>query len=251
MYFKSALSIKAVATVFMSLFFAFSVQAADLAAFQKQFSAKLLKVNPKFAIAAVAESGMPGIYEVQIDNGPKLYVDAQGDYFFTGTLYQLDGGAMVNLTEQAQTRDRQKLMAQLNPAEMIIFKPVAPVKTKAYVTVFTDVDCYYCQKLHKEVPEMNARGIEVRYMAFPRAGVGSPSYKKIATAWCSDNPQDVMTRLKNKEPVDVIECETPVAKQYELGKRMGVTGTPAILLPDGTLIPGYRPAAELAKTLGI
>ncbi|NRB40023.1 MAG: thioredoxin fold domain-containing protein [Pseudomonadales bacterium] len=225
--------------------------AQEVSAFKKSFSAKLLKVNPQFHIATVEEAGMPGFYQVQIDNGPLLYATKNGDYFFTGTLYQLTANQMVNLTDQTAAKQRQALMAELNPAEMIIFKPTAPVKTKRVITVFTDVDCYYCQKLHKEVPELNARGIEVRYMAFPRAGLGSQSYKKIASAWCSKTPQETMTKLKNKEAVEIISCDNPVAKQYKLGKKMGVSGTPAILLEDGTLIPGYRPAADLAKQLGI
>ena len=219
--------------------------------FKEVFSQKLLKINSQFQIASVDDSGMPGVYQVQIDNGPLLYVSDDAEYFFTGTLYKITANAMVNLTDQAEAKKRQSLMSELNPDEMIIFKPVDPVKTKRVITVFTDVDCYYCQKLHKEVPELNARGIEVRYMAFPRAGLGSASYKKIASAWCSKTPQETMTRLKNKEQVQLLECDTPVAKQYQLGKKMGVTGTPAILLEDGSLIPGYRPAADLAKQLGI
>ncbi len=224
---------------------------SDIEAFKKTFSPKLLKINPKFKIDTVYESGMPGFYQVQVLNGPLIYVAKDGDYFFTGTLYKVAERSAVNLTEQAASRTRKALMSELNPAEMIIFKPKAPVKTKAVITVYTDVDCYYCQKLHKEVPELNANGVEVRYMAFPRAGVGSPSYKKIATAWCVKDQQVTLTKLKNKEPVSIVECDSPVAKQYRLGKKMGVTGTPAILLEDGSIIPGYRSAKDLVKSLGI
>ena len=228
-----------------------AAESAQISSFKKMFASKLTQVNPKFRIGDVNDSGMPGFYQVQVDNGPNLYVRKDGDYFFSGTLYALKANAVTNLTDQAQTRDRQKLMSELNPKEMIVFKPTPPVKTKAVITVFTDVDCYYCQKLHAEMPEMNALGIEVRYMAFPRAGVGSASYKRIASAWCAKDPQETMTRLKSKQQVDLIECDNPVEKQYKLGKRMGVSGTPAILLEDGTMIPGYKPAQALAKALGI
>lgn len=221
------------------------------ASFAQAFSKKMFNVDPKFRVGDVQESGFPGFYRVQIINGPLLYVDETGEYFFSGSLYQVKATGIVDLSEQAATKDRIKLLAELNPAEMIIFKPKPPVKTKAVISVFTDVDCYYCQKLHQEVPELNAMGVEVRYLAYPRAGVNSASYKKIATAWCSKNPQETLTKLKAKQRVEIIECETPVAKQFDLGRRMGVTGTPAILLQDGTLIPGYRPAKELAKQLGI
>lgn len=224
---------------------------AQLANFKQTIEASLKKINPNYQIAQVEPSHIQGFYNVQLQDGPLLYVSADAKHFFAGELYYLDGQKMVSITDQDATRARIALMDELNPAEMIIFSPKLPVKTKAHITVFTDVDCFYCQKLHKEVPELNARGIEVRYMAFPRAGVNSASAQKLITAWCSKNPQDAMTRLKNLENLAPITCPNPVAKDYDLGKRMGVNGTPAIIAPDGSLIPGYRPAAELAKLLGV
>jgi thiol:disulfide interchange protein DsbC len=118
--------------------------------------------------------------------------------------------------------------------------------------VFTDSTCFYCQKLHKEVPELNRKGIEVRYLAYPRAGVGSDSYRQLATAWCSDNPQEALTKLKNREAVDDNVCPgNPVADQYALGGKLGVTGTPAIVTESGQLIPGYQAADQLIDSMGL
>ena len=226
-------------------------ETTDLNAFKAKITQTLATVNPRFRIKAVTPSGIDGFYKVQISNGPILYVAASAEFFFDGDLFDITDKRFINLTELDATADRKKLMSQLNPAEMIIFSPKKPVQTKAVINVFTDVDCFYCQKLHKEVPELNARGIEVRYLAFPRAGINTPSYDKIATAWCVDNKQETLTKLKNREAVAVVKCDNPVAKQYKLGKEMGVTGTPAIVLESGEIIPGYRPAAKLAKQLGI
>ncbi len=223
----------------------------EMEANKKIIAAKLLKINPQFKISSFKTTELEGFYSVLVDSGPRLYISKSSDYFFEGSLYSLKNGNMVNLTNQEEASDRIGLMKALNPKEMIIFSPKAPVKTKAYMMVYTDVDCGYCQKLHQEVPELNAHGVEVRYMAFPRAGVGSPTYDKLVTAWCSADKQNALTRLKNQENLPAITCTNPVAKQYELGKKMGINGTPAILLKDGTLIPGYRPAAVLIKTLGI
>src|SRR5690606_13363610 len=130
------------------------------------------------------------------------------------------------------------------------FKPKG--KPKAVVSVFTDVDCGYCRKLHKEVPQLNAMGIEVRYLAYPRAGIGSESYQKLVTIWCAKDRQTAMTRFKNGEHVATSTCkDNPISDQYTLGDKMGVNGTPALVKVDGELIPGYMPADDLAKTLGV
>ena len=132
---------------------------------------------------------------------------------------------------------------------MIVFSPVGTLK--GTVTVFTDVDCFYCQKLHKEVPELNRLGIKVRYLAYPRAGLDSESYRKIATAWCAENPQDAITRLKARESLPENVCsQNPVAAHFQLGQQVGVTGTPALLLDDGTLVSGYMPAQQLVERMG-
>lgn len=224
---------------------------ADINQFRQTINENLKKVNPNYKVVSIEPSHLKGFYNVQLDNGPLIYVSENGQHFFDGQLYFLDNNRMVNISEQDSARVRIALMDQFNPADMIIFSPKAPVRTKAHITVYTDVDCFYCQKLHQEVPELNARGIEVRYMAFPRAGIGSPSYKKIVSAWCAKDQQDAMTRLKNREQIPMADCDNPVQRHYELGKKMGVTGTPAIITESGGLIPGYRPAAEMAKALGI
>lgn len=221
------------------------------AAAQKLIAGKLLKINPAYRIGTFKPAGLEGFYKVQLTDGPILYVSRSGDHLFEGSLYHMEGGKLVNLTEQDAASDRAALMKQLNPREMIIFSPKSPVKTKSVITVFTDVDCGYCQKLHQEVPELNAHGVEVRYMAFPRAGVDSPTAKKLESAWCAGNKQEALTRLKARQSIPEKTCSNPIARQYELGHRMGVNGTPAILLQDGTMIPGYRPAPDLIKTLGI
>jgi thiol:disulfide interchange protein DsbC len=128
---------------------------------------------------------------------------------------------------------------------------------KTTITIFTDVDCYYCQKLHAEMPAINALGIEVRYLAFPRAGLGSSSYQVMVDSWCAENPNEFLTEAKarshNKQALQTSPkpCNNPVTAHYTLGQQIGVTGTPAIVLDSGELLPGYLPARELAKRVGV
>jgi thiol:disulfide interchange protein DsbC len=141
-------------------------------------------------------------------------------------------------------------MSKIDTDDLIIFR--ANNKTKAVINVFTDIDCGFCRKLHKEVPSLNALGVEVRYLAFPRAGLDSKSYQKALSAWCSDDPKESLTDYKNGDDKPFLECRTnAVAEQYRLGLELGISGTPAIILEDGSLVPGYRTAEALIKIIGL
>lgn len=210
---------------------------------------RLKAARPDLDYSPPRPSPVPGLYAVEVAGGPTIYVSADGGHFVAGDMFAVGKGGFVNLAEQGRQDTRRQMLAELSPADMIVFAPEDP---KATVTVFTDVDCGYCRKLHQEVPELNRLGIAVRYLAYPRAGVGSPSYNKIASAWCSADPKDAITRLKRGEQIKENVCaDNPVAEQMLLGERAGVTGTPALVLEDGTLLPGYRTAAQLATELGL
>lgn len=212
---------------------------------------KFQQSRPELRIESVVQSEIASLYAVKFVNGPVIYVTADGSYFVMGDLYSVEPSGFVNLAEQERDGDRKALLAKVKKADMIVFSP-AEQPAKAHVTVFTDVDCFYCQKLHKEMADINRLGIEVRYLAFPRAGIGSDSYKKIASAWCAKDRNEAMTRLKLRQPVATNVCPgNPVADQYQLGQEMGVTGTPALITEDGRLMPGYMPALQLAKALGV
>ncbi|MBT4523277.1 MAG: DsbC family protein [Halieaceae bacterium] len=201
-------------------------------------------------IATVEASEIEGMYAVQFRNGPMVYSTGAGDYFISGDLFSVGPGGFVNLGEKRRDAERVEQLASVGADDMIVFSPVG--EPRAAITVFTDATCFYCQKLHKEVPELNKQGIEVRYLAYPRAGIGSDSYKQLATAWCATDRQGTLTKLKNRETVPNDVCsDNPVAAQYLLGQKMGVNGTPAMVTEGGRMIPGYQSAADLMVTLGL
>ncbi len=212
---------------------------------------KVLEVGEQgLKVDTITTSEIPGLYAVQFKRGPLVYATKSGEFFLVGDLFSTGPAGYVNLTEKRRDDDRKTQLAGLSPNDMIVFAAVG--KPRATVTVFTDVTCFYCQKLHKEVPELNKRGVEVRYLAYPRAGVGSEGYRQLASAWCASDPQDALTRLKAKEKVpDNVCAGNPVAAQYALGQSMGVRGTPAIITDKGQMIPGYQSADELLMTLGL
>ncbi|WXL27082.1 thioredoxin fold domain-containing protein [Ectopseudomonas mendocina] len=204
----------------------------------------LKALDPNLPVEAIAESPMKGVYQVELAGGRQLYTSADGQFLLQGYMYQFKDGKAVNLTEAAESRGIAKQIDAIPAAEMVVF-PAKEAKT--HITVFTDTDCGYCQKLHSEVPELNRLGVEVRYVAFPRQGMGSEAAKELVSVWCSKDRQAAMNLAKTRQPVPAATCDNPVAKQYELGQMVGVTGTPAIVLANGRLIPGYQPAPQLAK----
>ena len=202
-------------------------------------------------IESVRPSPAPGIVEVQVINGPLLYATEDGAYFFlNGDLHQVSVAGAVNLTEKRRSLARKEQLAAVSLEDMVVFSPKG--ETRDYVSIFTDVTCFYCQKLHREVDQLNAKGVEVRYLAFPRGGINSDGAKKLATAWCANDRQTTLTELKAGMALPVNDCaDNPIASQYQLGQEMGVSGTPAIITSSGMMIPGYRPAADLIVALGL
>ncbi|MEM8768439.1 MAG: DsbC family protein [Pseudomonadota bacterium] len=210
---------------------------------------RLKALRPDIPIEGVSPSPLPGIYQLDLPGGTVFYGTADGRYLFAGDLYELGEDDLINLAEVGRIEKRQAIMADVATEDMVVF--AANGTRKAAINVFTDVDCGYCRKLHQEVPELNRMGIEVRYLAYPRAGIGSPAYNKIVSAWCADDPNTAITALKAGEEIPDATCENPVASQYELGREVGVSGTPAIVLEDGRMLPGYLPADALAEAIGI
>ncbi len=211
--------------------------------------AKLKALRPNLSIVKVTPAPVPGLIAIELAGGSVLYASSDGRYLIAGDLFEMGGDSLINLAEKARDEKRRDLIAAVSPDDMAIFP--AQGQRKAVVTVFTDVDCGYCRKLHQEVPQMNKMGIEVRYLAYPRAGVGSPGYEKLVTVWCSSDRQDAITRMKRGEDLPTKTCDNPVAQEYELGHLAGLTGTPAIVLEDGRLVGGFVTAGDLGNTLGI
>lgn len=192
---------------------------------------------------SIAETLVPGIYEVTFD-AQIFYLSEDGRFAIQGEIIDLE--QRQNLTENRRNKLRADVINAVGDDRMVVFGDDEDQHT---VTIFTDIDCGYCRKLHREIEDYNRRGIRVRYLMFPRAGIGSESYSKAVTVWCSEDQQDAMTRAKLGESLPPKQCENPVQNHYALGNQVGVRGTPAIVLESGEMLPGYIPAANLARIL--
>ncbi len=205
---------------------------------------------PDLELISLRHNALPGLLEAQLSSGMSVYLSPDGRNFLVGELYEIGEQGVVHVSEEGRMRWRKKVLAPVLE-RAISFTPQNR-RTRAGVTVFTDVDCGYCRRIHQDVPDLNRSGIEVRYLAFPRAGIGSETYRKMVSAWCSDDQQRAMTRLKRGARVPTRLCAgNPVAEHYRLGQRLGVTGTPALLTDDGRMVPGYRPPEQMRQLLGL
>lgn len=210
----------------------------------EKIKAKLTASFPSHTPDSVTKSPVDGLYEV-VYGTQVIYVTDDARYVIQGVVMDLDDGKK-DLTEVASSRARKKFMTKVNEQESIGFGADKPKHT---ITVFTDIDCGYCRKLHNEMDQYASYGIKVNYLLFPRNGLTSPGYSKAVSVWCNKDRADALTRAKNGEELTPENCDNPVAEHFNVGQQIGVTGTPAILTSDGDLMPGYLPAKQLAQRL--
>nr|WP_229805035.1 bifunctional protein-disulfide isomerase/oxidoreductase DsbC [Alteromonas halophila] len=194
-------------------------------------------------IESVRTSPVNGLYEITTNRG-LFYVSEDGGYLLQARIFNVNEG-MRNETEAAMSKMRSDGVEQFANAG-IEFKAE---DEKYVISVFTDTTCGYCRKLHNEMDAFNDEGITVRYLAFPRAGLNSQAYNDMVSVWCAENPQQAMTEAKAGQSVATASCENSVAEQFTFAQKIGVNGTPNIVLPNGDLIRGYQPADVVARTL--
>ena len=213
----------------------------------QQIRQALKQMAPSAKVLSIETTPMKGVKEVTLDSGrggEVYYVSDSGEFLITGNMYNTQ--TREDLTEAKKAGIRKELVAKFGPDKRIDF---FPKDMKHHITVFTDIDCGYCRKLHSQMDEYNKRGIGVSYLFFPRAGLKSNSYDKAVAVWCADDKQDALTKAKTGIQMDLKKCDNPVAEQYKTGQAVGVSGTPAIVLDNGTLMPGYLPPDALLQRL--
>ncbi|MCB1554458.1 MAG: DsbC family protein [Xanthomonadales bacterium] len=205
--------------------------------------AAISSLVPNASIDSIADSPLPGVLEVVV-NGNVVYFSADGKILIQGSLYDVAGRR--DLTEQRRATLRVSGLEEAGPERRIIFAPEHP---KHSVTVFTDIDCGYCRRMHQEIAQYNELGIAVEYLFFPRAGVGSDSFDKAVTVWCSDDRRKALTDAKSGVALDKKSCPNPIEDDFKLGSRLGVGGTPAVFNADGVQLGGYVPPQQLLQRL--
>lgn len=200
---------------------------------------------PDLTIEEITISPISGLY--QISAGPTvLYMSQDGRFAFSGDIIDLSAN-QKNLTEAARKKARLAGLKALGEENMVIFSPKNP---QYVVNVFTDVDCGYCRKLQSEMADINAKGIAIRYLAFPRTGPNTPTFDKMVKIWCSKDKTKAMSLAQEDKAFDGTACgNNTVLREFEYGMRIGVAGTPTMIFEDGTLFPGYLPPDKLLEAV--
>ncbi|MCD9046909.1 DsbC family protein [Luteimonas sp. MHLX1A] len=200
-------------------------------------------LNAQSSLEAVRPSPVPGLMEVRAD-GQILYFTEDGQYLVAGDIYRVSDRS--NVTETSRARVRAELLATSDASTHIRF---GDAEAKHTVYVFTDTDCGYCQRFHSEVPALNAAGIAVEYIAWPRGGARSPAMPKMTSAWCATDRAESYAAVIEGKAISTKSCDSPIMAHVELGNRLGVQGTPAIYSQDGQQLGGYVPAARIINAL--
>ncbi|WP_447585141.1 DsbC family protein [Pseudoxanthomonas mexicana] len=203
------------------------------------------QLSPNATVEYIGAAPLPGFREV-IAGGQLLYISDDGRYLMQGAVLDLQAQEDLMQNSAALAQHRTRLIATIPHSEKIVF---APPNAKYTVTVFTDIECGYCRKLHDEIAEINRQGIAVEYLAFPRMGLGSQDHKDMISVWCAPDRKRALTEAKSGKSVPARDCKNPVTMEYDVGQRIGVTGTPAIYSADGVQLGGYLPPAMLRAKL--
>ncbi|MGY0613232.1 DsbC family protein [Luteimonas sp. A501] len=203
----------------------------------------LQSINPRIEVDHVGAAPLPGFREAVV-GGQMVYISDDGRYLLQGALF--DVREKKDLSQAGMAEVRRELLATIPASERIVFAPANPDYT---VSVFTDVECGYCQKLHEDIEEYNRLGIAIEYLAFPRMGPASEDFGKMVSVWCAADRGAALSAAKQGRKVPASDCTNPVARHYDIGRRVGLTGTPMIVTADGTQMPGYMPPADLRAAL--
>lgn len=227
-----------ITALFMLMISTMAISADDQ---YKNLRGMISKNFPGVEISGFKPSGIPDILEFNL-GAQVLYVSEDGRFLFQGDVYDLV--KQINITDQSEQISRVSTLAKLGDENMLSY---TPENQKRFITVFTDIDCPYCRRLHEEIDQYMEKGIGVRYLFLPFKG--KKSFDKSVSVWCSKDPQKSMTNAKEGRRVRNATCDHPIEKHMAIGRDFGIRGTPAIVLDNGEMIPGYRPVKDIEKMM--
>ena len=214
---------------------------------EENLKKKIAEILPQgLQINFIETSLLPDFYVVNVANNQILYVSKSFEFVLAGEVIKLKEGQITSLNDKYQTKLVKNILSTINSKESINF---VSNKEKYKLTIFTDISCGYCRLLHSEIDSYLKEGLTINYLAFPRDGLNGSVYKDMMSAWCSKNPKQSLTKLKNGEEIEELQCNNPVSDHFRKGSLLGITGTPTIILEDGRKFSGYIPANELIKII--
>ena len=196
----------------------------------------------------VRPSAAPGLFEIR-RGSQYAYITADGRYLIRGDLVDLGSGEV--LTERRRRDLRAETVRRLSDTAIEYAPPADQLRQTVHI--FADVDCDYCRQLHQEIPALNAKGIAVRYLFYPRRGERSKGYVEAVRAYCATDRKKALDQMFAGQVLEDArsDCSHPVSEQLAAAQAIGVKGTPMTLLPDGSILYGYMSADGLQQAMGL
>ena len=225
----------------------FTINSVNAGEPTSEIVAGVKSLAPTAVVSSMESTPIDGVSEIVIETGrggEVYYISSNGKYLLNGNM--IDTTSRQDLTENKKSVIRKDLISKFTNKQRVDF---FPDEMKHHITVYTDIDCGYCRKLHNQMPEYNKLGIGISYLFFPRSGLNTPSFDKAVSVWCSDDQQNALTNAKSGVALEEKKCDNPIKDHYMSGHSAGVSGTPAIITDAGALMPGYLPPQQLLERL--
>jgi len=194
-------------------------------------------------IDEVSKSPMAGLYEIRVGGTDIYYTDASGSYLIDGQL--IDAKSGKNLTEERMNKLTAIQFKDLPLKDAIVIKRGTGARK---IAIFEDPNCGYCKRFEADMQKVNHATIYL----FLYPILGADSTEKSKAIWCSsDKGKAWLDFMLNEVPLrGTSKCNTDaITRIVEFGKKHRITGTPTILLADGTRIPGAISSGQLEKML--
>ena len=204
---------------------------------------RLQAVYPATRFGAVQATPWPGVFEVVMGRN-LAYVDASGQYFLFGHLYDMKA-------QRDLTAERQTAIARFDFAGLPLNDALKEVRgTGARVlAIFSDPDCPYCRRLEQDLRKLN--DVTVYTFLLPIEQLHPAATEKARAVWCSADRQKTWDELmlNNVNPTGTKSCENPVDKIVAFAQQKRINATPTMILADGSRVSGAKSAGELDRLL--
>lgn len=201
---------------------------------------------PDISVAMPRPSPIPDYYEVEM-GGQVFYVSKNGRYLLNGDVIDLRRDE--NLSEARRMVLRRKVLDAIPPSDMVI---IGLPGARRHVTVFTNIDCYYCRQLNAELQNLAARGnVQIRYVLLPEGRPDSAVYARTVSVWCAPNRIVALNRAMEGGKVPSYQCPAPLGEFVQAAKRLNIRGLPTLFLENGAMISGMPPQALLENIMQI
>ena len=224
--------------------------APNVTSFDEEAIKKAIYNKIGLTVLKASPSPMPGLAEIITQQG-LFYTTLDGNFLIQGTMLGLGTEKVTNLTEVTMSKMRLEGLKQFEN-DTIVYKAK---NEKHVVNVFTDITCGYCRQMHQQMDKYNELGITVRYLPYPREGIMdragrfTEGFQNLRSIWCHEDPEMALTKAKAGQGVAHRICNKPIAEEFEFARQIGINATPAIILANGNLRPGYLPPETLIELL--